>query len=89
MSLKLRRGDVFCRLCKHAFRHHCIFIFVQQGDMMQNLIKPLEIVPCNGLDVMGSSMCGCIGYEPLDNLEFLEWKSQEQEHGKIIDDSSW
>jgi hypothetical protein len=88
--MKIRKGDVTCRRCKHGYHHHCVYLQVMQGGMVQQAIKPLEVVPCNGLDFMNGHPCGCIEFEPIDNLEYLEWKaSQKDSQERVIDDTIW
>ena len=82
--LKLHKADSNCRICKHQFNHHCLYIKVEQGGMQQPFIQPLEMVPCDAylhygdvsaLNVTGK--CGCLDWQPMDNLEFLELKSKQ------------
>lgn len=87
--MKLRKADTFCRKCKHPYKNHCIFIFVQQGDVMCGLIKPLEVVPCNSTHYATGELCGCAEYEPLDNLEYLEWRAENKKNDVIEDTNIW
>ncbi len=81
--LKFHKADSYCRVCKHQFNHHCLYIKVEQGGMQQPFVQPLEMVPCNsylafgggGMDMTGR--CGCLDWQPTDNLEFLELKAEQ------------
>lgn len=80
--LKLHKGDSNCRICKHQFNHHCLYIKVEQGGMQQSFLQPLEMVPCDSYMHEGSSFnmtakCGCIDWQPMDNLEYLELKDKQ------------
>lgn len=82
--LKLHKADSNCRACKHAFNHHCLYLRVEQGGMQQQVIQPIEMVPCDsygytqtGLDMTGK--CGCLDWQPQDNLEFLELKAKQSD----------
>lgn len=81
--LKLQKGDSPCRVCHHTFKHHSLYIRVEQGDMVQPFIQPLEMVPCDAYAHSGGTSfdmtgkCGCLTWEPQDNLEFLELKSKQ------------
>jgi len=80
--LKLHKGDSNCRVCKHAFNHHCLYVEVKQGYNVQPFVQPLEMVPCDSYINHGSGMnmtekCGCLLFEPMDNLEYLELKAEQ------------
>lgn len=83
--MKLHKGDSHCRICHHTFKHHCIYIKVEQGDMQLPVVQPLEIVPCDAYAHSGGTSfdmtgkCGCLDWQPQDNLEFLELKSKQSD----------
>lgn len=87
--LKLHKSDSTCRVCKHRFDYHCLYIKVEQGGMIQPFVQPLEIVPCSSYSSHGggidmSAKCGCLTWEPMDNLEYLELK--EEQANKITEE---
>lgn len=93
--LKLHKADSACRVCKHQFSHHCLYIKVEQGGMQQPFVQPLEMVPCDsylhmsgGLSTIASvnGKCGCLDWQPMDNLEFLELKADQ---AKTKDENNW
>ncbi len=80
--LKLHKADSNCRVCKHSFSHHCLYVHVEQGGMRQHFIQPLEMVPCDSYNQFGGNLdmtgkCGCLDWQPMDNLEFLELKAEQ------------
>ncbi len=82
--LKLHKSETYCRVCKHQFNHHCLYVKVEQGGMQQQFIQPLEMVPCDSYMHFGeissfnaSARCGCIDWQPTDNLEYLELKANQ------------
>ena len=81
--LKLHRADSVCRSCKHQYNHHCLYLKVEQGGMQQPFVQPLEMVPCDSYLHYGSGSidltgkCGCLDWQPMDNLEFLELKAEQ------------
>ena len=83
--LPLHKAESNCRVCKHPFNHHCIYIKLEQGGLQQQFVLPVEMVPCDSylafghgsLDVTGK--CGCLDWQPMDNLEFLELKAKQQD----------
>lgn len=89
--LKLHKADSNCRLCKHTFAHHCLYMRVEQGGMQQPFIQPLDMVPCDSYSTYESGSmnmtgkCGCLTWEPMDNLEFLELKSEQA--GRPVEDT--
>ena len=81
MLKKYHKYNDMCRKCGHYFEAHCIYMLVQQGGVSQNFFHPLDIVPCNAsLDPsFGVKPCGCLDFEPQDNLEYLELLAEKQE----------
>jgi hypothetical protein len=84
--LKMRKQNSLCRKCNHGFSSHCMYVRVEHGCMSQDIIQPLEMVPCNGNPSYDPVMlqatmsnCGCISWEPLDNLEYLEFKATQND----------
>ncbi len=80
--LKLHKSESTCRVCKHQFNHHCLYVRVEQGQMQQSFIQPLEMVPCDSYTHFGGGndmthKCGCLTWEPMDNLEYLELKAKQ------------
>jgi len=82
--LKYHKADDSCRLCKHTFVHHYLYTVVQQGGMQQEFVLPLDMVPCDSfasssLSGTFTGRCGCIEFEPSDNLEYLELKADQSD----------
>lgn len=76
--LKLHKSDSACRICKHQFNHHCLYLHVEQGGIRQSFIQPIDIVPCDAYPSMDmNGKCGCLTWEPMDNLEYLELKDKQ------------
>ena len=86
---RLMKADVTCRRCKHSYCYHVLAVNLVQGGMIQPFIKPIDVVPCNGLDFVTGQTCGCLEFEPIDNLEYLEWKAKQKENERTIDDTIW
>ena len=83
MVTRYHKTQSQCRRCKHQFSHHCLYTQVFQGEMVQPFIVPIDIVPCDSYHDVTSSpftpgKCGCVNWEPQDNLEFLELKADEK-----------
>jgi hypothetical protein len=90
--LDYRKGDVSCRKCGHMLCHHALYVQIHQGGMVQSFIKIVDMVPCDSYDHTQTGMrkCGCVDYQPMDNLEYLEHKAQEAEQKRLEQDKdSW
>lgn len=85
--MRFQKEHTLCRKCKHAFNYHALYVQVMHGGMHQPFVKPLEIVPCSGSDYGTGITCGCLEFEPIENLEYLEWKAEL--HEKTVDDTTW
>jgi hypothetical protein len=79
--LAYRKGDTACRACNHTFAHHCIYLRLEQGGIVQPFIQPIEEVPCGAYKDhhVGVGKCGCLDFTPMDNLEYLELKAEQAE----------
>ena len=80
--LKLHKAESTCRTCHHSYKHHCVYVKVEQGDMIQPFVLPIDMVPCDSYTSFGGGLnmtakCGCLDWQPMDNLEYLEGKSKE------------
>jgi hypothetical protein len=77
------KSDAMCRKCGHMVSHHAIYLRIEQGGITQSFIKILEMVPCDsymqGQFSVSSTKCGCLDYQPMDNLEYLELKAEQAE----------
>lgn len=80
-KLKLRKNDTLCRICHHWYSHHCLYANVEQSNRS---FVYIDIVPCNGTYMNTGLTCGCLDYQPLDNLEYIEDKFNDNinENGK-------
>lgn len=86
MNKKYHKQNDSCRKCGHFFEAHCIYIRVEQGGLSQPFIYPLDVVPCNsGTDPVYSNAkpCGCLNWEPQDNLEYLELLAEKQDQKNV------
>jgi len=82
MNKKYHEEHDTCRRCGHWYGCHCIYTRVEQGGMMQSFIHVLDVVPCSAasdITTSNSKACGCVNWEPQDNLEYLELKVAEKE----------
>jgi len=57
---------------------------VSQGGMQQDFVHPLDMVPCDSfasssLSGTFTGRCGCLEFEPMDNLEYLELKAKQSD----------
>jgi hypothetical protein len=82
MTLRLHKADSVCRLCRHLFSHHCLYVELRQGYAIQSLVQPIDMVPCNAYARVNGGMdmterCGCLDWQPMDNLEYLELKAEQ------------
>lgn len=83
------KSTALCRLCKHEYGCHCLYARLEQGSVIQSIIKPLEIVPCNGFDIKTGYSCGCLEFQPIDNLEYLEWKEKQKTQQTFNQSNIW